>query len=579
LKVSLRTKWTVVLLGLGAVPITLLATISLRIQRRGMEDSEKALELATIDQAGDGFDRFLNEMAEVSHWTGRLLTEAKIADADLRLDLAREAIGLAPSVAQVAVYDVEGRLIDAIRKKNSEVGTPAPLLSVALRESTASGGRWVAPDPGDEGSVQLYVERLVANGSLKGWLVSRLDSAVLSGLLNTISQARFDNPKRILLLDRQLRVVAGGDPARESPGRILRQQDVFATAAIPASAFSMGFALTAEYQAPDGEAMVATIRTLPERGWAIIVRRPVREAYAALAAARRGLLGAAAMFSLLALAAGIWLGRKNTTPVKNLVNLTRAYASRDFAARSPVRTGDELETLGQAMEGMADSLQSSDAEILRRERVEANLSRFLPAAVARSISTGATEIRLGGERRAVTVLFADVVSFTPFAEASPPERVVVFLNQLFTTLSEVVFRHDGTVDKFIGDCMMAVFGAPQAQPDHAARAVAAAEDMQRFVEAQAPAWKQEFGFDVSIGIGLNSGEAVVGNLGSEARMEYTVIGDVVNVAARLEAMARPGQILVTASVAEQAETGFRFRSLGAVEIRGKRLPVTILELM
>jgi class 3 adenylate cyclase len=127
--------------------------------------------------------------------------------------------------------------------------------------------------------------------------------------------------------------------------------------------------------------------------------------------------------------------------------------------------------------------------------------------------------------------------------------------------------------------MMAVFGAPQVQADHAARAVAAAEDMQRFVEAQAPAWKQEFGFDVSIGIGLNSGEAVVGNLGSEARMEYTVIGDVVNVAARLEAMARPGQILVTASVAEQAETGFRFRSLGAVEIRGKRLPVTILELM
>jgi adenylate cyclase len=566
------------LLVLGAVPLTLLATISLRIQRRGLENSEKALGLATIDEAGTGFDRFLGEVAEVSHWTARLLTEARITDSDLRLDLAREVIGLAPSIAEVAVYDAEGRLIDAIRKKDAEVAAPAPDLPAALRRTVASGGRWVAPDPGDESTAQRYVERLVAGGSPRGWLASRLDGAVLSSLLGTISQARFDDPRRILLLDRQLRVVAGGDPVREPAGRVMKPEEVFASAAIPPGAFSVGFALTAEYRAPDGETMVATLRTLPERGWAVIVRRPVREAYAALTAARRGLLGAAAAFSLLALAAGVWLGRRNTTPVKGLVALTRAYAARDFAARSPVRTGDELEALGQAMEGMADSLQKSDAEILRRARVESNLSRFLPAAVAQTISEGATEIRLGGERRAVTVLFADVVSFTPFAESSPPERVVVFLNQLFTTLSEVVFRHQGTVDKFIGDCLMAVFGAPQAQSDHAARAVSAAEDMQRFVEAQAPAWRQEFGFDVRLGIGVNSGEAVVGNLGSEARMEYTVIGDVVNVAARLESMAKPGQILVTAEVAAQVTSGFHFAPLGQVEIRGKRLPVTVLEL-
>jgi adenylate cyclase len=578
LRLSLRTKWTVVLLVLGAVPLGLLAAISLRIQRRGLEDSERALGLATIDQVGSGFDRYMGEVVEVSHLAARLLSEARITDAELRLDLARETMGFAPSVAQIAVYDAQGQMIDAIRKQGAEPGAPAPTLAASIREATASGGRWLAPDAGDESTAQRYVERLVADGATRGFLVSRLDDAVLASLLTGISQARFDDPRRILLLDQKMRVVAGGDPAREPPGKILQQQDVFATAAIPTSTFATGFALTAEYQAPDGAAMVATIRTLPERGWAVIVRRPVHEAYAALTAARRGLLGAGALFSLLALGTGIWLGRKNTTPVLSLVELTRAYATRNFAARSQVRTGDELETLGQAMEGMADSLQKSGEEILRRARVESNLSRFLPAAVAQSIATGASEIRLGGERRAVTVLFADVVSFTPFAEGSPPERVVVFLNQLFTTLSEVVFRHDGTVDKFIGDCVMAVFGAPAAQPDHAARAVAAAEDMQRFVEAQAPAWKQDFNFDVRLGIGINSGEVVVGNLGSEARMEYTVIGDVVNVAARLEAMARPGQTLVTAAVAAQVGREFHFTSLGQVEIRGKRLPVNIMEL-
>jgi adenylate cyclase len=600
LRISLRTKWTVVLLTLGALPITLLAGVSLRIQRRGLEDSERALGLATIDQAAEGFDRFLNEVAEVSHWTGRLLTEGKITDGDLRISLAREAIGFAPSVAQVAVYGADGRLIDAIRKPNAEVVRPPDVLPPAEREAAAGGGRWVAADwedatsaesrkerPGSAaGSETLpvfpyprYVERLVANGSPRGTLVSHLDGTMLSSLLASISQARFDDPRRILLLDRQFRVVAGGDSTREPLGKIVKQGDVFATAAIPAEAFAAAFALTAEYQAPDGEAMVATVRTLPARGWAVIVRRPIREAYAALTEARRGLLGAAGVFSVVALLTGIWLGRKNTAPVKSLVELTHTYADRHFEARSPVRSGDELETLGHSMEGMADSLRQGGEEILRRARVEANLSRFLPAAVAQSISTGDQDIRLGGERRAITVLFADVVSFTLFAESSPPERVVSFLNQLFTTLSEVVFRHHGTVDKFIGDCLMAVFGAPNTQPDHAARAVAAAEDMQRFVEAQAPAWKQTFGFDVSLGIGVSSGEAVVGNLGSETRMEYTAIGDIVNVAARLEGMARPGQTLVTAEVASQVGSAFRFSSLGQVEMRGKRVPVTVLELL
>lgn len=579
MRLSLRTKWTVVLLVLGAVPLGLLAAMSLRIQRKGLEDSERALGLATIDQAGSGFDRYLDEVVEVSHLAARLFTEARIADSELRLDLARDIIAMAPSVAQVAVYDAEGRLIDAIRKAGSEAGVPAPELPAAIREATATGGRWLAAEAADESSTQRYVERLVADGTTRGFLVSRLDGAVLASLLGSISQARFDDPRRILLLDRQMRVVAGGDPGREPPGKTLRQQDVFATAAIPAAAFTTGFALTAEYRSPDGQDMVATLRTLPERGWAVIVRRPVAEAYAALGTARRGLLGAAALFSLLALGAGIWLGRKNTRPVGSLVELTSAYARREFATRSPVRTGDELEALGRAMEGMADSLQRSSDEIVRRARVESDLSRFLPAAVAQSIASGASVIRLGGERRAVSVLFADVVSFTPFAESSPPERVVVFLNQLFTTLSEVVFRHDGTVDKFIGDCVMAVFGAPAAQPDHAARAVAAAEDMQRFVEAQAPAWQQEFGFDVRLGIGINSGEAVVGNLGSDARMEYTVIGDVVNVAARLEALARPGHTLLTAEAAALAGSGFRFGSLGEVAIRGKRQSVAVMELL
>ena len=151
------------------------------------------------------------------------------------------------------------------------------------------------------------------------------------------------------------------------------------------------------------------------------------------------------------------------------------------------------------------------------------------------------------------------------------------MNELFSVLSEVVFRHGGMVDKFMGDCIMAVFGADE-PADHAARAVACGEDMQRFVAARAPDWSRRFGLEVSLGIGIATGEALVGNLGSEARMEYTAIGDAVNVASRLEGLARPGQVLVPQRAADAAGAEFAFASLGQHALRGKQGTIEILEL-
>ena len=174
----------------------------------------------------------------------------------------------------------------------------------------------------------------------------------------------------------------------------------------------------------------------------------------------------------------------------------------------------------------------------------------------------------------------DAAAFTTFAEGATPEQVVTLLNELFTVLSEVVFRHGGMVDKFMGDCIMAVFGTREdAGGDHVASALAAAEDMHRFVEASAAHWKREFDYDVELGIGLATGEALVGNLGSEARMEFTAVGDVVNVASRLETLARPGQTLVTAAVAAGAGERFEFHSLGLHPLRGKAHSVEVLEVL
>jgi class 3 adenylate cyclase len=156
---------------------------------------------------------------------------------------------------------------------------------------------------------------------------------------------------------------------------------------------------------------------------------------------------------------------------------------------------------------------------------------------------------------------------------------VAFLNEAFSILSEVVFRHGGMVDKFMGDCIMAVFGAIEDQPDHASRALAAAEDMHRFVETQSAEWKKKFDFEVRLGIGVTSGDALVGNLGSAARMEFTAIGDTVNTAARLENLAQAGQTLVSADIAATVGDAYELRALGPHPIRGKREPVELFELV
>ena len=179
-------------------------------------------------------------------------------------------------------------------------------------------------------------------------------------------------------------------------------------------------------------------------------------------------------------------------------------------------------------------LSSSDPN-LQNIPIRTDLGRYIPGELVDQIVRRERDMGLGGTRREISVLFADVVGFTPMTEQLEPEHIVTILNELFTILTQIVFRHGGTVDKFLGDCVMALWGAPTEQSDHASRAVEAAEDMLSWLETGNERWQETFGVTIQLAIGVHCGTAVVGNIGSEKRMEYTAIGDVVNVAARLEA--------------------------------------------
>lgn len=211
-----------------------------------------------------------------------------------------------------------------------------------------------------------------------------------------------------------------------------------------------------------------------------------------------------------------------------------------------------------------------------KRRLIADFSRYLPREVAQHVASKGTQaLKLGGVKRHICVLFVDIRGFTPLSERMPPEQLVLLLNRFLGLTTSCIFEQNGTVDKFIGDATMALFGAPEALEDYVYRAVAAALSM---LDKSAELHNQlkEQGFEgIGFGIGINCGEAVVGNIGTEFRMEYTAIGDTVNTAARLESQAKPGEILISRDVYERVKDRMACTYLGERTLKGKSEPFPV----
>jgi len=190
--------------------------------------------------------------------------------------------------------------------------------------------------------------------------------------------------------------------------------------------------------------------------------------------------------------------------------------------------------------------------------------------------------KLGGDRKEITVLFSDIRGFTSFSEKHQPEEVVSLLNEYLGAMTQIVFEHDGTLDKFVGDAIMALWGAPVGQPDHAERACRCALAMIRKLEELQRKWTAEGKYAIDIGIGINTGDMVVGNMGAEGKkMDYTVIGDNVNLGARLEGLTRKynNHIIISEFTYAKVKSLVQVNELGSVTVKGKEQPVVIYDLV
>ena len=208
-------------------------------------------------------------------------------------------------------------------------------------------------------------------------------------------------------------------------------------------------------------------------------------------------------------------------------------------------------------------------------RVKNTFKRYVSKQVVDEILDNDSKLNLGGEKRKVTVLFADIRGFTSMSEKMEPEVVVSTLNEYFSEMIDIVFKNNGTLDKIIGDELMVVYGAPISAKDDTTRAVQTASDMQEKLKEVNEEREKRKEPLISVGIGINRGEVVSGNIGSREMMDYTVIGDTVNLAARLCSSAKPGQILVSDSVFTKTEKTFNYKKLEPLSLKGKRKRVSI----
>ncbi|MEZ4288558.1 MAG: adenylate/guanylate cyclase domain-containing protein [Polyangiales bacterium] len=248
---------------------------------------------------------------------------------------------------------------------------------------------------------------------------------------------------------------------------------------------------------------------------------------------------------------------------------TNAFTEKDLRLFQTI--ANQAATVIQNIE-FAHRLQG---EAITRQRFQ----RLLSPAIAEQVLRGDVDIKRGGEMRPTTVLFCDIRGFTQMSENFDAQQVVTLLNEYFESMVEIVFEHEGTLDKFIGDEIMALFGAPVGHPDDPCRAVLTALKMKDALiefNRQKPVASMP---DLEVGTGINTGEVVAGYIGSSRAMEYTVVGDAVNIASRLCSIAKPGQVLISESTANKLGGRFILQEIDDAQIRGKRRPIRVFNVI
>ncbi|HVS50703.1 MAG TPA: adenylate/guanylate cyclase domain-containing protein [Candidatus Dormibacteraeota bacterium] len=324
--------------------------------------------------------------------------------------------------------------------------------------------------------------------------------------------------------------------------------------------------------------------------------KQMTDARAAFAADKTTLEITVGIFSIaslgLAMLLGFCISWAIIRPVRTVDTALAQIAGGDFDRKVRVRNQDELGALARNLNATSgqlstlytelkllnDKLQQKVEEQIEQLKRASDLKRYLSPQLAESILSGTLDVNVNSRRKNLTVFFSDIRGFTPMSEHIEPEELTDFLNQYLSAMTEIVFKHGGTLDKYIGDAIMVFFGDPITYDDHAQRAVLMALEMRVKLSELQSSWWVDQGERLTVGMGISTGYVTVGNIGSPARMEYTVVGNHVNLASRLSNRALAGQILVSERTVVHCGKLVEAAEVDEMELEGVSRPIKIYEI-
>ncbi|MCK1689080.1 adenylate/guanylate cyclase domain-containing protein [Bradyrhizobium sp. 145] len=415
---------------------------------------------------------------------------------------------------------------------------------------------WFSEVSYNRGSEPYLTVSIVGNRPAVGAVVAEVN---LKLIWDVISAIKFGKTGYAYVLDRSGRLVAhpdislvlrGAEEATSEPFRAIRD----------AIGLGRGFATSRDAQ---GHYVAASAAPIQGPDWTVVVEQPLSEAYAPLYAALWRTVMLLAMSSILAGILAYVLADRMTVPIKLLEEGTERIGAGSFDHRISIHTRDEFQRLANSFNRMASELEQAQQH---QERI-AKLKRFLAPQVADLVDRAGDDSVLDGRRTEVVVVFCDLRGFTAFSAGAAPEEVMSVLSEYYETLGRVIAEFEATLINFSGDGLMVLVNAPVPIEEPALRAIDLAVDMQKNVQALITGWRSH-GYHVGFGVGLASGPATVGRIGYKDRLDYTAIGSVVNLAARLCASAADKEILIDAEVASAAKGKRHLEELGDRKIKG-----------
>ncbi len=628
LRIGFRTLLVSVVLSL----VLLVGAVDVVLSHRAAQGAAHKLALQVLDQQAERVQAeiraVLGEASLQGLWHARLLGGGLLPSDDCRklAPMFHEALALSPRLSYLSfAFERDGSYCHAVRGSKGNLSIRyldrGPDGHLTLTDYTRKDGAWVQldrkanmddrdprPRPYYKAALQAgkptwtesylflaaYEDLSVpgitfaapvstADGKLVGVFSADFDLYALSGFLARLALAdqagafvveqRKNGERRVIAHPEPhwlSEVTPGGSAEFVAPARIKDSRVRAVMQHLGASLPDPKQPLQFEFDDKRGLHFAQVRRIGVEHGpdWLLCLTVPADELLRDANQSLREQLMVGLLCALAAIALAWALGTAVTRPVKKLAELSAAIGNLDLeapaAGHSPVR---ELHQLGGAFEGMRASLRS--------------FRKYVPAEVVRAVLKSGAEARPGGRREVLTVFFADVAGFTTIAESLPPEALVEWMGEYLSAMTAIVMNEDGTVDKFIGDCVMAFWGAPNPYPDHAYAACVAALRCQTKMAELQKGWRERGMPDVHCRIGINTGAVVVGNIGSNDRLEYTALGDAVNLASRLEGANKVygTRILIGDTTRNIIASRVVARPVDRLAVKGKVAAVTVHELL